>query len=495
MWRSKNTYFTVFLIAILFWVWITNSLEDFFLSSIVYLFFLCISVFPFVYYRQKCFILFFCLTLWYYFWMSLSLSEQKHISQNNVIIDRYIGEYVHYTWRVQELYKRREFYDEYLIEIHSIQDTENLKNILHILRIPKNFHLNIGQVISYSGKVYPLKDFDGFWYKKYMLSRGIYFSTSSNIIDTLEESRQGILYQLSSLRSSFLLRVSTIFPEQEAIFLGGILLGARENIPRDLQEDFNNSWLTHFIAVSGFNITLCILFVTFLFWFLPPTLRIISVASFVLIFSLFVWLWAPVVRAAIMGVIAYIFLQSGRNIRNITLLSFTAVCMVLYSPLSINYDVSLHLSFLAVIGIIYTQDFFKKIFFFVPQTFAIQEALILTLSALSFSLPIMIFQFGQVSLFAPIANIAVTWTIPLAMLAWVITLIFDSISPILWQIFGFPTWILLHYDMRIVRFFWNLESAVFYFDFWLYKNYLQGLYFILLGYFVGLYHLKTKKQP
>jgi len=118
-----------------------------------------------------------------------------------------------------------------------------------------------------------------------------------------------------------------------------------------------------------------------------------------------------------MGVIAYIFLQSGRNIRNITLLSFTAVCMVLYSPLSINYDVSLHLSFLAVIGIIYTQDFFKKIFFFVPQTFAIQEALILTLSALSFSLPIMIFQFGQVSLFAPIANIAVTWTIPLAMLA------------------------------------------------------------------------------
>jgi len=74
-----------------------------------------------------------------------------------------------------------------------------------------------------------------------MLSRGIYFSTSSNIIDTLEESRQGILYQLSSLRSSFLLRVSTIFPEQEAIFLGGILLGARENIPRDLQEDFNNS--------------------------------------------------------------------------------------------------------------------------------------------------------------------------------------------------------------------------------------------------------------
>jgi len=64
----------------------------------------------------------------------------------------------------------------------------------------------------------------------------------------------------------------------------------------------------------------------------------------------------------------------------------------------------------------YTQDFFTKIFSWIPSTFAIREAFVLTLSALSFSLPIMIFQFGQVSLLAPFANIAVTWTIPLAML-------------------------------------------------------------------------------
>jgi len=54
---------------------------------------------------------------------------------------------------------------------------------------------------------------------------------------------------------------------------------------------------------------------------------------------------------------------------------------------------------------------------------------VLTLAALSFALPIMIFQFGQVSLLAPFANIAVTWTIPLAMLGGAITLIIDIVSP------------------------------------------------------------------
>jgi len=111
-------------------------------------------------------------------------------------------------------------------------------------------------------------------------------------------------------------------------------------------------------------------------------------------------------------------LQSGSILKNMTLLAFTALCMLIFSPLSLSYDVSLHLSFLAVIWIIYTQDFFKKIFYFVPEAFAIREAFVLTLAALSFALPIMMFQFGQISLLAPFANIAVTWTIPLAMLLW-----------------------------------------------------------------------------
>ena len=90
--------------------------------------------------------------------------------------------------------------------------------------------------------------------------------------------------------------------------------------------------------------------------------------------------------------------------------------MVFLSPYILNYDVSFALSFLAVFGLVYAQDFWKKIFYFMPEVLAIREAFVLTLSALTFTLPIMLLNFGQVSVLAPLANVAVTWTIPIAVL-------------------------------------------------------------------------------
>jgi predicted membrane metal-binding protein len=84
---------------------------------------------------------------------------------------------------------------------------------------------------------------------------------------------------------------------------------------------------------------------------------------------------------------------SGRQNNPLSIILLTAFFMLILSPLSLNYDVSFHLSFLAVLGIIYTQKFFDRIFYFLPEIFAIKESLVLTLSSLSFTLPIMIFNF------------------------------------------------------------------------------------------------------
>jgi hypothetical protein len=81
------------------------------------------------------------------------------------------------------------------------------------------------------------------------------------------------------------------------------------------------------------------------------------------------------------------------------------------------------------------------------------------------------------------------------MIWWTITLIADFVSPFLWEIFWFITWILLKYDMLMVYFFWNIEWALWRVDFGVYSFYLQCLYFIALVYFLTLYHQKKKKQP
>jgi predicted membrane metal-binding protein len=104
--------------------------------------------------------------------------------------------------------------------------------------------------------------------------------------------------------------------------------------------------------------------------------------------------------------------------------------MIIISPLSLNYDISLHLSFFAVLGIVYIQKPLEKIFNFLPNILEIKTAFTLTLSALSFTLPIMILNFGQMSILAPFSNIAVTWTIPLAMLLGFTSIIVHIVYPL-----------------------------------------------------------------
>ena len=489
---TKNTYLNTSLWAFLLWVSVYYISWDFILANYIIVL-VCLFLLVFWTYigQWKNLIIIVLITLG--MWVSYTHISYQKVTEWLSVVAPYVGLYNSYEWEVLGVRRRSDFYDEYIIDLRQI-DSESIRaNISHLLRVPKNFSLSPGQEIRYQGKMYEIEDFDGFAYKKYLLSQGIYFSTSTNTLDTLSQKKD-YKYTLYTSREHLLEKIRKIFPEQEAIFLWGILFGARENIPSELKEDFNNSGLTHFIAVSGFNITLCIIFSVFLFGFLPSFLRVIMVIGVIAGFSFFVGLGAPVVRAAIMGIIGYIFLEQWNGAKNMSVLLFSALCMTLYSPLSLIYDVSLHLSFLAVIWIIYTQDIFKKCCFWIPQVFAMREAFVLTLAALSFSLPIMIFQFGQVSLLAPFANIAVTWTIPLAMLGGAVTLIVDSFSPYLWHILGFITWILLHYDMQMVAFFGNIEWALWHVDIWVYAPYAQTFYFMLLIYLLSIFHLGKKKQ-
>lgn len=490
---SNSSLFTSFLVWILIWLWTFNVLDDIVLTLIVFVFCIIVWIIICLQFRQI-FLLSFLVLFWNILGAYVWYSNGQHISTNLDSVDSYYGLYSEYQWEVIKVYKRTDFYDEYLLNLDRLEWVGISQKLLYVLRVPKNFILEPRQVISHQWVMYKIEDFDGFAYKKFMLSQWIYFSTSSNTIDHISHDIDNLVYKMFLIRENLLSEIADIFPARESIFLWGILFWARENIPAELKEDFNNSWLTHFIAVSGFNITLCIIFISYLFWFLPVYIRSLLVILSIVAFSFFVWLWAPVVRAAIMGILWYIFLQSWNTTNTMTLIVFTAALMCIISPLSLNYDVSLHLSFLAVIWIVYTQELFTKVFSWVPSSFAIREAFVLTLSALSFSLPIMMFQFGQISLLAPLANIAVTWTIPLAMLWWTLTLIVNYISPILGELIWYLTWILLRYDIAMVELFGNIDQALLRLDFWAYSNYLQVLYFMILTYTLAVFHSNKKNQ-
>lgn len=489
----KHGIFCTFLLSFLVGVYVNNVVEKEVLSYILLLFILCLLTVISFYFRQyRQLISPFIIGV--FIWIHLSIWTQNFTDENLTRLDPFLFSPQKIEVTITDIHKKTSFSTDYIGRVEHLWNTSLHDRLIHtIVRIPWNFSLDPWDSIEYSSRLYMIENFDGFEYKKFMLSQDIYFrSYGSTFLKNSTSNIHPLFLYISQKRNDLLSVLEKLYPPEEKIFLAWILLGAREDIPQELRENFNKSWLTHFIAVSGFNITILVIFFGFLFQYFPLYLRTFLVVASIILFTILVWFSAPVVRAAIMWGIAYIILSMWRSSSNLTLVLLTACIMVWVSPLSLNYDVSLHLSFLAVIGIVYTQWFFKKIFSFLPSILAIREAFVLTLSALSFTLPIMIFNFGQISLFSPIANIAVAWTIPLAMLLGFLSIIGYSISTSLWYFLAFLDWLLLKYDILMVYFFGNLDFAILQLDFGEYGIYFQTIYFMILIFFITVFSIRTK---
>jgi len=503
---SKNIIFNIFMIFFLFGIFINNYFNDYISSLYLFLFFIIFSL-NIIIYSNKI-IKFLIYLLFMILWFSLGLFTSNNNLDN---VDKKIESlkiydnffYNEVTFEIKDTYKIKEFNNEYVAKLLKINNTNfNIKNkkiwlydheILWLVTIAKNYKIKKWDIVQSKARISIIKDFNEFEYKNFLLSKWIYIKTYLPFINNIGQNKPNfIIDNIDILRAESLKIIYKIYPKNEAIFLAWILLWARESLPEELKNNFNKSWLTHFIAVSGFNITILILFFSFLFKWLPIFIRTIFITLIIILFTFLVWDTAPVIRASIMWLIAYYVMVSWRQWSIFTILLLTGFIMSIMSPFILNYDVSFALSFLAVFWIVYTQKFWSKIFVFMPETLAIKEAFVLTMSALVFTLPIMLFNFGQVSILAPFANVAITWTIPIAMLLGFISILLYPFLPFLAYIIWYIDWVFLKWDIMVVNFFWTKEYSIFQYDFWLYKNYIEVIYFIILI-FIILY-IKSKPE-
>ena len=294
-------------------------------------------------------------------------------------------------------------------------------------------------------------EFNGFSYSDYLSRYGIYsvmYQPKINLI----ESNQGNLFwhAMNFLQNKFMKKISQIFPEPHASFEAGLLVGARKGIPADLMEKFNITGLTHIIAISGYNITIIIVFVMWLLKGVPRKIGFLVAITSIILFTLFVGASPAVVRASIMGILGLIALNYGRqNNIHITVL-FSAFFMVLWNPKILWWDVGFQLSFAAVLGLIYVAPLFDKYAKKLPKAFGVREAIQMTLSAQIMALPIIIFNFERLSIIAPLANLLVIFAIPPAMLFGFIAVILSFIFTPLSLICGYITWGILTYIIKII---------------------------------------------
>ncbi len=340
-----------------------------------------------------------------------------------------------------------------------------------------------GDQIEVSGHLRHPPRFDTFDYAGYLSRYHIYSviyrpyikpaNNEEAVIATLSEtksSRTGKqsrpIETLWSWFFSHMLKIKASFEQQmnrtfstepSSSFMAGLLLGSRKGIPPELSESFRITGLTHIIAISGYNITLIASILMGIFKPFGRKPSIIISALGITLFTLFVGASPAVVRACIMGLIALLALNSDRKGQITLTLIITVVLMIGWNPKILRYDVGFQLSFLATMGLIYVAPLIEKYFLWIPETLALRESILLTMSAQIMALPIILYNFQSLSLISPISNLMVAGPVlPLAMLFGFIGTVVSYIFLPIAKLIAFPAYLLLQYITWII----NLTAKV-----------------------------------
>ncbi len=302
---------------------------------------------------------------------------------------------------------------------------------------------------------------DDFRYDMYLARQGIFAICDRGVFgERVGQEGNALFAGILALKSVVADRINRLWHEPYASFVAGILYGYRGGLGT-LNEDFSRTGVTHIVAVSGFNITIIatVLMTIITRFFLPRRKAFWMVLLGVIVFVVFTGMSASVVRAGIMGIITLVAYQLGRLSRIGNTLAATAVVMTLHNPFVLMWDAGFQLSFISTMGLVYVSPFLEGV---IPAKAGIQwlrESFLSTMAAIIATLPLILSQFGRLSLVAPIVNVLILWTIPFLMLFSFIAVLVSFIFYPLGQVIAWMTWVGLAYVVEVVRWFSSLSFA------------------------------------
>ncbi len=206
-------------------------------------------------------------------------------------------------------------------------------------------------------------------------------------------------------------------PSDYSSLMLGIVFGIKESLPANLSNSLRNAGVYHVIAASGMNISMVSVFLTSFFaLLLGRKIGLIATILGIIFYAALAGFEASIVRASIMGIVAFSAQILGRQSLAIFSLILAGFLMLFISPTLVS-DIGFQLSFIATLGLLYLNPFFGN---FIKGKFVIGRVLegdiLTTISAQMATLPILLANFGSYPIFSIISNFLVLWTIPILMI-------------------------------------------------------------------------------
>jgi competence protein ComEC len=323
-------------------------------------------------------------------------------------------------------------------------------------------------------------------YANYLKKEGIYFVSFYPEAEKTGEEAFFIASFLSNQKEKARINIKKSLPAPEKFFLEAVILGERESFTEDFNNKISITGTRHITAISGMHISIIsgVIFFFFLFLGFRKGWATLLAISFVFIFIVFVGAPASAIRAGVMGGLVLFALSSGRKAKPFRILAFTGAVMLAFNPLLLHYDLGFQLSFLAVIGIISLYYPIKKKvtswFSFFKKHEKIADVLAVTTGAQIFVFPLIVYNFGHLSVFSIFANVIIVPLLPFIIILGLLTALTG------WIIFSIPVFVLLSFVVFVIDFFYNLPFSALH---------INGapLFLVFVFYFYLFYLMNQKK--
>lgn len=310
---------------------------------------------------------------------------------------------------IREELKHSEFYHRYIGEIQNVDGRKSQGRIM--LRLSRKIHpepLKYDHLIITNESLREIKSSlnpGAFDFKSYTKRKNIFHQLDLKKRNFLVKNtiNKGLKIKTLQIREKLIQSLARHnFADDELSVIKAILLGKREEISKEIVEDYKNAGAMHILAISGLHIGILLIILNFIF----KPLTYLRKGKIIRMLALLICLWsfafitglsASVIRAVSMFTALTLGLFSNRpsNVSNYLFLSiFILLCV---HPLYL-FDLGFQLSYVSVLSIIWLSPLLKG--FWKPKSKVV--AYFWNLSAISVSaqigiLPLSLYYFHQFS--------------------------------------------------------------------------------------------------
>lgn len=259
---------------------------------------------------------------------------------------------------------------------------------------------------------------------------------------------------LPSAKNKFREVINSNLPSPQSALLSGILLGDKISFSKEWKQKLANTGTSHIVAVSGMNIVMLAQILVVLGVWLGLWRQQALFFSLILIwlFIALIGFQPSAIRAGIMGSILIVCSILGRQGAGLRVLVLAVAVMLAIDPALLRYNLSFQLSVLATLGLIQLGPVIKSK--------VKLEVIASTISAQIFTLPLLIYTFGSVSLVGLPINILIVPLLPFVMILGIIFLAGALVCSPLGIILSWPVNILLLLIVFLIDLFSKIPFAI-----------------------------------